>query len=158
MAYAALVSGICLANAGLGVSHGLAAPLGGRFEIPHGVACGATLVEGVRANVRALATRGANGSAAALAKYAEAGRILANLEPGTPDDRAREALIETLAAWTSRVSLQGLAGYGMGESDIEAIVAESRAGSMLTNPVELSDDELAGVLGASQWARGGDTG
>ena len=40
MAEGSLLAGIALANAGAGVVHALSYPLGARFHIPHGVACG----------------------------------------------------------------------------------------------------------------------
>ncbi|MBN2292800.1 MAG: iron-containing alcohol dehydrogenase, partial [Pirellulales bacterium] len=39
MAHAALLSGICLANSGLGFAHGVAPALGVHCRVPHGVAC-----------------------------------------------------------------------------------------------------------------------
>lgn len=54
MAYGSLMSGLALANAGLGIVHGLASPLGGFFPIPHGVVCGTLVAEATRANIRAL--------------------------------------------------------------------------------------------------------
>lgn len=43
MAWASLLGGLALANAGLGAVHGIAAPLGGMFRLPHGAACAAVL-------------------------------------------------------------------------------------------------------------------
>ena len=86
MAYAALLSGICLANAGLGAVHGLAAPIGSLLPIAHGAACGALLVATTRVNLDRLAALGPEG-ADGLARYAHAGRLLAGLPAhhGRPD-------------------------------------------------------------------------
>ena len=147
MAYAALLSGICLAQAGLGVMHGLAAPLGALHPVPHGVACGATLAAGVAANARALEERAP--SSPALARFAVVGRVLGRLPETAPDGEARSALVATLRSWAATLGIAGLAGYGVTEADIPTLVAESRAGSMKTNPIELTDEEIGGVLRAS---------
>ena len=43
MSHAALLSGIALANSGLGFAHGVAAALGVHAKVPHGLACAVML-------------------------------------------------------------------------------------------------------------------
>ncbi len=147
MALAALLSGVCLANAGLGVVHGLAAALGGMLPIPHGAACGATLVAGTAANIAALETRAPDDPA--LDRYATAGRILAGLPGATSDADARAALLGTLEGWRRDLAIPGLMSFGVTMADVERLVAASRGSSMRTNPIELADDEIEGVVRAS---------
>ncbi|MBI4755891.1 MAG: iron-containing alcohol dehydrogenase [Betaproteobacteria bacterium] len=145
MAYAALLSGICLAQTGLGAVHGLASPLGAFFPIPHGVVCG-TLVEAcTRANIDAMLAREPDN--AALARYAQAGRLL---RPRThlDDGAARGVLLATLADWTRRLELPRLSAFGMCTGDIPRVVENCRGSSMKTNPVLLSDAEVARILKA----------
>ena len=145
MAYAALLSGVCLAQTGLGAVHGLASPLGAHYPIPHGACCGTLVAGATAANIRALSGRG--DESLLLGKYAEVGRLLIG-EPAAEAGKARSALIETLTAWTDRLGLPLLSRFGMRASDIPRIVAESRGSSMKTNPIVLSDGELADILSA----------
>jgi alcohol dehydrogenase class IV len=55
VAYGAFLSGVTLANAGLGVVHGVAGPMGGMLSVPHGVACANLLPFAVKATVDNLA-------------------------------------------------------------------------------------------------------
>lgn len=144
MAYAALLSGITLAHVGLGSVHGLASPLGAFFPIPHGVVCGTLVAEATRVNIKALNER-ASGHPA-LGKYADAGRLLAR--QALDDEEARQALVDNLLDWTLRLPLPRLGEYGITEVDIPRIVANSRGSSMKTNPIVLTDEEIAGILRA----------
>jgi alcohol dehydrogenase len=144
MAYAALLSGITLAQVGLGSVHGLAAPLGAFFPIPHGVACGTLLAQATRVNLRALATRAP--ASPALAKYAAVGRLLSG--QALDDDAAHAALLQTLETWTQYLEIPRLGAFGASEADVAHIVANSRGSSMKTNPVTLTDEEIAEVVRA----------
>jgi alcohol dehydrogenase len=59
---------------------------------------------------------------------------------------AVEALVGLFADWRRRVRLPGLAAYGLTRTQIPAVVAASRGGSMRTNPIELTDEELTSIL------------
>jgi alcohol dehydrogenase class IV len=146
LAYASLLSGITLAQAGLGSVHGLAAPLGAYFPVPHGVVCGTLVAAATECNLRALRLRAP--AAPALVKYAGLGRLLCPTAAGATDTAAGDALSALLHDWQERLALPRLGQFGMTESDIGRVVAGCRGGSMRTNPLVLEDEELAQLLRA----------
>lgn len=143
MAYAALLSGITLAQAGLGSVHGLASPLGAFFPIPHGVVCGTLLAAATEANILALRSRQPHHPA--LVKYAELGALLSETQPAT-DAAAGDILIELLHEWTKRLALPRLRDYGVTLDDFPKIIANCRGNSMKTNPIVLGDEEVHAIL------------
>lgn len=143
MLYAAYLSGITLAQVGLGSVHGLASPLGAFYPIPHGVVCGTLVATATEVNLRALRERDANNPA--IAKYAIVGRLFTDV-PQLDDYEASEALVGILASWTGQLNLPRLSNYGVEENDIERIVANSRGNSMQTNPLRLEDEEIAEIV------------
>lgn len=144
MAVASLCGGLALANAKLGAVHGFAAPLGGMFPVPHGVACARLLAPVAAVNVRALRAR--QPESPALSRYDEAARILT----GRADARA-EQLVEWLRALTDELKVPPLADFGLRPSHVRDVAARARqASSMAGNPIVLTDDELAEALDAAR--------
>jgi alcohol dehydrogenase class IV len=141
MCVASLCGGLALANAKLGAVHGFAAPLGGLFPVPHGVACARLLAPVTAANIRALRERAADSPA--LARYDEVARILTS----SPDARAEDA-VAWLAELVAELEVPPLAHFGVGVDEIPRVVEKAkRASSMKGNAIELTDGELAWVLG-----------
>lgn len=138
LALASLWGGIVLANAGLGAVHGLVAPLGGQCGVAHGDGCACLLPATFRANAQALLRRQAG--APAIARLRGLLRLLGD---------AREDLdlvVGRLSTLRQRLGILSLAEQGVGQDQFASIIAQSRGGSMRSNPVELSDDELLDVL------------
>jgi alcohol dehydrogenase len=98
-------------------------------------------------NVRALLERDPDHPA--LARYAEAGRILCG-EAFAEDAEARGALVHRLEDWTRKLHLPTLDQFGVTRADYPRIVAHSRGSSMKTNPIELTDAEIEAILGSRQ--------
>ncbi|HHM04900.1 MAG TPA: iron-containing alcohol dehydrogenase [Gammaproteobacteria bacterium] len=143
LAYGALLSGITLAQAGLGAVHGLASPLGAFFPIPHGVVCGRLLAPCTAVNLQALRDRAPDHPA--LGKYADVARLLSGRDHPDPG-AATNALVKLLEDWTRRVSLPRLGDFRLRSADFPKIIAHSRGSSMKTNPVVLTDAELHQAL------------
>jgi alcohol dehydrogenase class IV len=140
MSYAALLGGMALANAGLGVVHGFAAPLGGRFEAPHGAVCAALLPHGMAANVRALRSRGGDPGRFTRLAQALTGDSGASAEDG----------VEFVGSLCRELGVHGLGTYGVRESDVDEIASlAEKASSMKANPLVLTRAELQSVLRAA---------
>jgi alcohol dehydrogenase class IV len=143
MSLASLFGGFALANAGLGAIHGIAAPLGGRFLVPHGAACSALLPAAVEASVKALAE--GRGEPRFLERFAQAARMAI----GRADAQAAD-----LAPWLrnlcSELKVQTLKQHGVLPEDLEGIAtAALEAASIQGNPVQLTIEELVTALAKS---------
>jgi alcohol dehydrogenase class IV len=143
LAYAAFLSGITLANAGLGIIHGLASPIGGLVPIPHGVVCATLLGEACRINIKRLRELRCPDDIM-LVKYAKVGRTLAGEDD--PDLLAScDLLLKTLDQWTEKLSIPRLSQYGVAESDLDALAAQA---GQKTNPIQLGLDDIKAILHA----------
>lgn len=140
MAMASLLGGMALANAGLGIVHGFAAPLGGMFSAPHGAVCAALLPPAMRVNFNALRSRSPNSQA--LGRYDVVARILT----GNPHSSASDAIryVEELAL---RLAIPPLRTYGITENHVPELVEKAKqASSTKGNPIALTAEELAEIL------------
>ncbi|HKK41658.1 MAG TPA: iron-containing alcohol dehydrogenase, partial [Bacteroidales bacterium] len=140
MSFAALTSGICLANAGLGVVHGFASSAGGLYDIPHGLICGTLMAVSNEITVREL--RKGHGNTGALAKYAELGKLFLGHEDRT-DDYYVDGFIDYLHRLTVELGLPGLKQAGIREKDLPVIC---RATGSKDNPVTLGQEHLIEIL------------
>lgn len=140
MAYASLSSGIALANAGLGVVHGLAALIGALFPVPHGVVCGTLLAGSVQVNVEKLKTSAAG--IPALKKYARAaslisGNVYCDYMHGVNE------LVEYLKNLSENLAMPRLGTYGITGNDVDRFLTEN---VNKNNPVQLTHDDIRRVI------------
>ncbi len=138
---AASLSGTTLANAGLGAVHGLAGPIGAFFEAPHGVVCAKLLEPITRANIESL--QQADRDSQSLQKYRQIGQLF---NPDCKQEKQLEALLNTLQKYAERYSPQKLSVYGLNGDNIAPVIQNCRSGSMLGNPVVLSDQQLIDAI------------
>ena len=143
MAYASLLSGICLAQTGLGSVHGLASPLGAFYPIPHGVVCGTLVAACTAVNLEAMRARDRRNPA--LDKYGRVGEVLSGRGYDSRGE-AGDALVRLLEEWTERLRLPRLGRYGLTAAGLDQAVANSRGSSMKTNPIVLTDAEIRTCL------------
>jgi alcohol dehydrogenase len=125
MAYGSLMAGMALANARLGVVHGIAHPLGVRYHIPHGLVCAVLLPRAMRLNAEA-----------AKEKFGRLAQVFGK-EPIAFVEELSEALSlpKTLRA------------YKVKAADFPAIVRESMpSGSLKANPKKVTEGDVEMIL------------
>jgi alcohol dehydrogenase class IV len=143
MALASLFGGLALANAGLGVVHGFAAPLGGQWKAPHGALCAALLPHGMAANVAGLRARAPKHPA--LERYSAIARLLTGRSEASVEDG-----IEWVRALSAELSIPALRAWGVTEADLPGVAEKAaKASSMQANPLPLTQEELIAVVRAA---------
>ena len=140
MSFSALTSGICLANAGLGVVHGFASSIGGMYNIPHGVICGTLMAASNEINVRELRKKSDNPTA--LKKYAILGELFLD-KKGKTDDYYIDGFVQYLYKLTYDFHLPGLNEYSFDEKDIGLVCKKTE---IKNNPVKLVVDDLIEIV------------
>jgi len=135
MALCSLLSGMSLANAGLGAAHGVGAALGALFEIPHGLACAVMLPPVMQANYKS-----------AMEKYARVGEILTDKTFKSPENAAK-AGIEFIYQLRKDLKIpESLGALGISSSDIPWLAKNSGGSSMSGNPQQFGEEELIRFL------------
>ena len=140
MSFAAMTSGICLANAGLGAVHGIAGTIGAMFNVPHGVVCGTLMAGANEVTLREL--RLSKESTVALNKYSVLGRLISGQESGT-DEYFQNAFIGYLHYLTVSLELPRLGKYGLAPDSITTV---SAASDSKNNPVKLNEQQLQEII------------
>jgi len=135
MAHAALLSGMALANSGLGLAHGVAAALGVHCRVPHGLACAVMLPAALRANREVCRDDLARlGSLASGLKFASA-------------NAAADEFIDFIDELSMRIGIpRRLSEIGVSAGQIPDLVRSSHGNSLDGNPREISDAELERIL------------
>lgn len=134
------VAGVGFSHTGLGLVHGIAHPLGGRFNIPHGLAL-ALVIEGVLAFTLPARTE-------RLARVAFA------LGVGRTDvDTAANAAaaVDRIVGFAREIGLQApLAQFGVAEADLPSLAADTLADAVTVNaPVQPTADDVVAILRAA---------
>ena len=143
MAYAALLSGIVLANAGLGVVHGFAGPIGGYFPMPHGIVCGTLIGAATRANLEAMHLDPLK-HRVPLEKFARVGALLSG-KPSSTIDAGCAQLLETLENWIETTGIAKLSAYGVSRADFPRILDKS---NNKNSPITLDRAQMLAILEA----------
>lgn len=140
MAYASMLSGITLANAGLGVIHGFASSLGGFYDIPHGVVCGTLMGIVNQMNVEKLLAQPEDSEA--LEKYIQLGRYFITEENKNREYYAR-AFADYVAELVEQLSIPRLSEFGITADDFDRIIADT---GNKNNPVSFTPEDMERVL------------
>jgi len=171
-AYGSLMAGVALANARLGVVHGLAHPLGARLGLAHGLICGVLLAPSIRLNepacpakyarvAKALAdgfsaagTRGITAAGIPRERVGYSRSAAARLHSvGQGEDRRpaeterRSRAADLIEALMDLIEIPRKLPVAIAEKDVALIVAESMpSGSLKANPLRIEPAHVEKLL------------
>lgn len=136
MSHAALLSGISLANAGLGMAHGIAPALGIYCGVTHGAACALLLPTTLKVNADVCEE-----------KYARLGRLILKLDQNVSNKIATKELIEHVELLCDQLEVsRKLSDLNIDKNMIPTIAKNSKGSSMSGNPKDLSEQDVVEIL------------
>ncbi len=139
MALAAMFSGITLAHAGLGLVHGFASPLGGFYNIPHGVACGSLMAPVFATTIDNLQDKPEH---PAIKKLIIVSKVFADFKY-KQEMEYLQAFKEKLIHITALLEVPLLSEYGLNEEGIQKVVDCT---SHKYHPVRLTNEQMINAL------------
>lgn len=131
------IAGVGFSHTGLGLVHGIAHPLGGRFDIPHGLALCIVIEKVLRFNLSARQER--------IARVAFA---LGVADTAASAAENAEAAITAIAALAARVGMIAtLTSFGVTSADLESLAADTLADSVtVNNPIQPTAADIVRIL------------
>jgi alcohol dehydrogenase len=137
MVYAAFLSGVCLANVGLGVVHGIASPAGALRRVPHGAVCGLLLPGSIEMTCRI-----AGENHPVVKKYSE---ICVQFTGYDSDSHPENAafLVSKIREIIKLGGIPSLKEYGFTSRDAEVIAEKS---GLKNHPVHLDTGSIAALI------------
>lgn len=133
--YAAYISGIALANSGLGMVHGFASELGGRFKIPHGLVCAKLTAPCHKFNITKAMSLKNDGI---IKKYGRLYNILTDTNSCNNSIDDANALANRLIDLSKQLQIPNLSTYGIDQKHLTDIIKTS---GIKNNPVDITDYE-----------------
>jgi alcohol dehydrogenase len=125
MCYASFLAGTAFNNAGLGLVHAMAHPLGGMYNLPHGLCNAILLPHVVRYNIDG-----------AAGKYSELAAAVSSGKPWHSERENCDSLVRFITGLSRRVGIPaGLSEVGVRKEDLERLAEEAMEESIGdTNP------------------------
>jgi alcohol dehydrogenase class IV len=144
MSLAAMFSGIALSNAKLGAIHGIAGPLGGMIDIPHGAACAKLFYPVFETNLNAFKNREPNSPV--LNRFVEVSEILSGRNKQNEKvDIDNCAII--VKDFLSVFEIPALGNFGLTKDMIPDLAEKSKnSSSMKGNPILLNEQEMQEII------------
>lgn len=136
MSMAALLSGICLSNSGLGIAHALSHPLGVYYKIPHGLSC-AVLLPLVMEYALSFNAK----------KIKNIAQSLGVNTSGLSDEKAGIAAIEKVHFILLNIGIEkNLHSWQIQETDFPRLIKDAQGSNLYNSPGKICDDDLIKLL------------
>lgn len=145
LCFASLCGGLALANAKLGIVHGIAGPAGGMLAgAAHGALCGALLPHAMRANVAAVRALDAADPRRAdlLARYGRIAGVVTGRDCADADEG-----VAAVARLVRELRAPSLGALGLDRARVDELAAKAlRAGSTKGNALPLTQEQIASII------------